>query len=67
MDDCLMFFRMPADSDSQPKERNMRVRPLYDIPYMYEAREFLRKKLIGKKVCYFSLNHVGNLVVQNVM
>ena len=27
-----------------------RVRALYDIPYMFEAREFLRKKLIGKKV-----------------
>ncbi|KAJ8315336.1 hypothetical protein KUTeg_007486 [Tegillarca granosa] len=27
-----------------------RTRPLYDIPYMFEAREFLRKKLIGKKV-----------------
>ncbi|KAK6629054.1 hypothetical protein RUM43_002871 [Polyplax serrata] len=26
------------------------VRPLYDIPWMFEAREFLRKKLIGKKV-----------------
>lgn len=26
------------------------TRPLYDIPYMYEAREFLRKKLIGKRV-----------------
>ena len=26
------------------------VRPLYDVPYMFEAREFLRKKLIGKKV-----------------
>lgn len=23
---------------------------LYDVPYMFEAREFLRKKLIGKKV-----------------
>ncbi|CAN7995796.1 unnamed protein product, partial [Ixodes hexagonus] len=30
------------------KERNFR--PLYDIPFMYEAREFLRKKLIGKTV-----------------
>ena len=40
---------MPTETD-QPKERNMRVRPLYDIPYMFEAREFLRKKLIGKKV-----------------
>ena len=27
-----------------------RSRPLYDVPYMFEAREFLRKKLIGKKV-----------------
>lgn len=25
-------------------------RPLYDIPFMFEAREFLRKKLIGKKI-----------------
>lgn len=25
-------------------------RPLYDIPYMFEAREFLRKRLIGKRV-----------------
>ena len=28
----------------------VRPRPLYDTPYMFEAREFLRKKLIGKKV-----------------
>ncbi|CAD5211676.1 unnamed protein product [Bursaphelenchus okinawaensis] len=25
-------------------------RPLYDTPWMFEAREFLRKRLIGKKV-----------------
>ena len=25
-------------------------RPLYDIPFMFEAREFLRKKLIGQNV-----------------
>ena len=30
-------------------ERKKGFRPLYDIPWMYEAREFLRKKLIGKK------------------
>lgn len=29
---------------------NYRTKPLYDIPYMFEAREFLRKKLIGKRV-----------------
>ncbi|XP_001635744.2 staphylococcal nuclease domain-containing protein 1 [Nematostella vectensis] len=43
----------------QPKEdaelapvakESKRSRPLYDIPYMFEAREFMRKKLVGKKV-----------------
>ena len=32
------------------QDKNRKLRPLYDIPYMFEAREFLRKKLIGKKV-----------------
>ncbi|ELK13885.1 Staphylococcal nuclease domain-containing protein 1 [Pteropus alecto] len=31
------------------QDKNKKLRPLYDIPYMFEAREFLRKKLIGKK------------------
>ncbi|XP_033101620.1 staphylococcal nuclease domain-containing protein 1-like [Anneissia japonica] len=48
----LSSIRPPRMADvkeeDQPKDR--RVRPLYDIPYMFEAREFLRKKLIGKKV-----------------
>lgn len=39
--------RMPENSQDTGKTR---PRPLYDIPYMFEAREFLRKKLIGKKV-----------------
>ena len=34
-----------------PRGGKTRSRALYDIPYMFEAREFLRKKLIGKKVC----------------
>lgn len=25
-------------------------RPLYDTPWLFEAREYLRKKLVGKKV-----------------
>ncbi|PNF41236.1 hypothetical protein B7P43_G01504 [Cryptotermes secundus] len=33
-----------------PPPRSKGFRPLYDIPWMFEAREFLRKKLIGKKV-----------------
>ncbi|KAG9489774.1 hypothetical protein GDO78_005619 [Eleutherodactylus coqui] len=40
--------RLEAEG-SQP-DKNKKLRPLYDIPYMFEAREFLRKKLIGKKV-----------------
>ncbi|KAL9908465.1 LOW QUALITY PROTEIN: staphylococcal nuclease domain-containing protein 1-like [Glossina fuscipes fuscipes] len=30
--------------------RGENYRPLYEIPFMFEAREFLRKKLVGKKV-----------------
>ena len=41
---------------SAPQKEGKRSRPLYDIPYMYEAREFLRKKLIGKKVYFFITN-----------
>lgn len=39
-----------ADDDNKPIPRPKGFRPLYDIPWMYEAREFLRKKLVGKKV-----------------
>ncbi|KAL5009849.1 hypothetical protein ScPMuIL_012154 [Solemya velum] len=46
--------RQVADgTENQPpgsRDGPRRSRPLYDIPYMFEAREFLRKKLIGKKV-----------------
>ncbi|PIK48262.1 putative nuclease domain-containing protein 1 [Apostichopus japonicus] len=41
--------RLGPFGDDQPKNER-RIRPLYDIPYMFEAREFLRRKLIGKKV-----------------
>lgn len=39
--------RLAQKEDEPPPSRN---RPLYDVPYMFEAREFMRKKLIGKKV-----------------
>lgn len=42
--------RQNEDKQGETKEKGRNFRPLYDIPYMYEAREFLRKKLIGKKV-----------------
>ena len=32
------------------KERGKNFRPLYQIPCMYEAREFLRQKMIGERV-----------------
>ncbi|XP_055378713.1 staphylococcal nuclease domain-containing protein 1 [Condylostylus longicornis] len=38
------------DGEVKKTQRNKNFRPLYDIPWMFEAREFLRKKLIGKKV-----------------
>ncbi|XP_075161828.1 staphylococcal nuclease domain-containing protein 1 [Haematobia irritans] len=45
--------RVVAGADGEevkapPRSKN--YRPLYEIPFMFEAREFLRKKLINKKV-----------------
>ncbi|CAH0547008.1 unnamed protein product [Brassicogethes aeneus] len=39
-----------ADEEGKPVQRPKGFRPLYDIPWMFEAREYLRKKLIGKRV-----------------
>uniref|UniRef100_A0A8C7ZN32 Staphylococcal nuclease domain-containing protein n=1 Tax=Oryzias sinensis TaxID=183150 RepID=A0A8C7ZN32_9TELE len=47
----LSSIRPPKnEGEEKNKDKDKRFRPLYDIPYMFEAREFLRKKLIGKKV-----------------
>lgn len=39
-----------ADEEGKGAKRPKGFRPLYDIPWMFEARETLRKALIGKKV-----------------
>lgn len=39
-----------ADKDGKLPPRPKTFRPLFDIPWMFEAREHLRKELIGKKV-----------------
>lgn len=50
----LSSIRPPrAEAPAENQAPNKRVRPLYDVPYMFEAREFLRTKLIGKKVCTY--------------
>ena len=41
-------------------EEKRNVRQLYDVPYMFEAREFLRTKLIHKKV---SREHTCNVML----
>lgn len=41
-------LRGPRLEDNRDRGKNFR--PLYQIPCMYEAREFLRKKLIGERV-----------------
>ncbi|XP_073435341.1 staphylococcal nuclease domain-containing protein 1 isoform X1 [Dendrobates tinctorius] len=47
----LSSIRPPRlEGEGSQQDKNKKLRPLYDIPYMFEAREFLRKKLIGKKV-----------------
>lgn len=42
--------RGPVGEDGKAASRPKDFRHLYDIPWMFEAREFLRKKLIGKQV-----------------
>ncbi|XP_055929068.1 staphylococcal nuclease domain-containing protein 1-like [Argiope bruennichi] len=46
----LASIRPPRMPENAPDSGKPRTRVLYEIPYMFEAREFLRKKLIGKKV-----------------
>lgn len=51
----LSSVRAPRAADLQPKGddsagRQQIKRPLYEIPYLFEARELLRKRLIGKVV-----------------
>lgn len=40
--------RLAESGEGETKDKKMR--PLYDIPFMFEAREYLRKKLMTKKV-----------------
>ena len=48
---CFLASIGPPRLDESEKMASRKVfRPLYDIPHMYEAREFLRKKLIDQKV-----------------
>lgn len=49
----LSSIRPPRQSDFPdyvPPKTDRKNNQLYDVPYLFEAREFLRKKLIGKKV-----------------
>lgn len=39
-----------ADFPNLPAKSEKKGNALYEVPYLYDAREFLRKKLIGKKV-----------------
>ncbi|KAK9882943.1 hypothetical protein WA026_023871 [Henosepilachna vigintioctopunctata] len=51
----LSSIRAPKEGSNRTEEdknvaKTKVFRPLYDIPYMFEAREYLRRELIGKKV-----------------
>lgn len=50
----LASIRPPRENNNGPNEeakpRPKGFKPLYDIPWMFEARESIRKRLIGKKV-----------------
>ena len=47
----LSSIRPPRASDfpNLTAKADKKNNPLYDVPYLFEAREFLRKKVIGKK------------------
>lgn len=44
------MYRNNADDEGKQSPRPKGFKPLYGVPWMFEAREFLRKKLIGKKI-----------------
>lgn len=50
----LASIRPPRSTEenkaAEGEKEKKQVRPLYDVPFMFEAREYLRKKLIAKKV-----------------
>lgn len=47
----MFFFCRTEDGENKaPAPRTKVTRPLYDIPWLFEAREYLRKKLIAKSV-----------------
>lgn len=49
---CCRPDEIANDGNALPKEisKDKKFRAIYDIPYVFEAREYLRKKLIGQKV-----------------
>lgn len=44
-----MFCR-PTEDDKPAAPRPKNFKPLYEIPWLFEAREYLRSKLVGKTV-----------------
>lgn len=42
--------RLSDFEDTLPRQADRKNNQLYDVPYLFEAREYLRKKLVGKKV-----------------
>ncbi|RWS03569.1 staphylococcal nuclease domain-containing protein 1-like protein, partial [Dinothrombium tinctorium] len=48
--DVKKIFLSSIRPPPKPDNLNDKLKPLYDVPLMFEAREFLRKRLIGKRV-----------------
>ncbi|EGT54560.1 hypothetical protein CAEBREN_06656 [Caenorhabditis brenneri] len=47
----LSSIRLPRETgDEKAAGVGRQFRPLYDVPFMFQAREFLRKRCLGKKV-----------------
>lgn len=42
--------KITEDGQPAPPPKPKNTKPLYDVPWLFEAREFLRKKLVGKSI-----------------
>lgn len=49
-DNCFHFCRKDEADENNTRDKRGPPRTIFDVPWLYEAREFLRKKLIGKRV-----------------
>lgn len=64
----LASVRLPRDSDEKPSV-GRQFRPLYDVPFMFQAREFLRKRYTSiqpRRIFHLMKKNLFRLIGKNV-